>query len=283
MKGLFRLGILAGLLFLLIQVSPVPAQVKDEVLARVGNDVITRVDFETRIKSLPPAAREMLKNPNNKKHLLDNMVKARLLVVESGKRGLSEQPDVLAKVRMFRDDVLTQEYVRAYLEKKVEVTDQDAENYYNMNPDIRERESFKVSQIVVEKEEEAKEILEKLKKGEYFKKMVKERSVDPASKYTGGELEWFEKGKGPKEFEEALLNVEKGGVTDVVKANGKYYILKLDEKMTVPKPPFLKVKDQIIKKLMEQKVAALVEKEIEELKKQIAVETFYDKLSPEGK
>ena len=280
MKGVLRFLILTGLLFFLLQVPPVPAQEKDEILARVGNEVITRIDLETRIMSLPPSVQEMLKDPKNKIQLLDNMVKARLLVVESGKRGLSEHSDVLAKVRMFRDDVLTQEYVRAYLGKMVEVTDQEAENFYNTNPDIKERESFKVSQIVVDKEGEAKEILETLKKGEYFKKMVKERSVDPASKYTGGELEWFEKGKGPKEFEEALQNVEKGGITEVFRANGKYYILRLDEKMTIPKPPFLKVKDQIIKKLMDQKLAAVVEKEIEELKKQIAVETFYDKLGP---
>jgi peptidyl-prolyl cis-trans isomerase C len=256
---------------------------EDEVLARVGNEVITRIDFETRMRSLPPAAQEEMKDFEKKKELLNNMIKARLLVAEGEKRGLNEKSDIKATMKMIRDDYITQEYVRAYLGKNVEVSDEEAQNYYNTNPRIREREYLRMSQIVVEKEEEAREILARLKKGEHFKKLARERSVDEASKHMGGEVEWLEKGKGEKEIEEALSTLEKGGLSDIIKLKGKYYILKLEDKKIEPKIPFLKVKDEIIKSLKYMKLTEVVEKEIEELRKKISVETFYDKLAPEAK
>jgi len=270
-------------LFFVTQVSRVLAQSNEEILAKVGNEVITRIDFETRLKSLPPAAREQLKDFEKKKELLDLMIKGRLLLTEAGTKGLAEKPDIKAHLRMVRDDFITQEYVRVYIENKVEVSDDEAEKYYNTNPEIRGREYLKVSQIVVEKEEEAKEILARLKKGEHFSKLAREKSIDPASKASAGDLDWFEKGKKEKEIEDALAKLEKGEISDIVKAKGGYYILKLDERRIVPKPPYLRLKDEIIGRLKYQKIAELVEKEIEEMKKKTNIETFYEKLNSEGK
>jgi peptidyl-prolyl cis-trans isomerase C len=281
MERLLKLGII--LLFFLTQASWVLAQSDDEILAKVGNEVITRIDFETRLKSFPYQAQQELKDFEKKKQLLDTMIKGRLLFMEGGNKGLTEKADIKAYLRMVRDDFITQEYVRAYIEDKVDVSDDEAEKYYNTNPEIREREYLKVSQIVVEKEEEAKEILGRLKKGEHFNKLARERSIDPASKARAGELDWFEKGKKEKEIEDALAKLEKGGISDIVKIKGQYYILKLDERKIVSKPPYLKAKDEIIVRLKYQKIAELVEKEIEELKKKISIETFYEKIPSEGK
>ncbi len=256
---------------------------EDEILAKVGNEVITRLDFEKRLNSLPYAAQQELKDFEKKKQFLDIMIKARLLVTEGGNKGLTEKPDIKAGLRMIRDDYITQEFVRAYIENKVKVSEEEVQNYYNTSPEIREHEYLKVSQIVVEKEEEAKEILERLKKGEHFKKLAKERSIDPASKAMAGELDWFEKGKKEKEIEDALAKLEKEGISDIVKTKGGYYIFKLDERRIEPKPPYLKIKDRIVSGLKDKKIAELVEKEIEELKKKINIEIFYEKLNSEGK
>ncbi len=280
----FLVGIAGTILFLtLIQASPVLAQGDDEILAKVGKEVITRTDFEVRLKSFPPAARESFKDFERRKRLLDQMIKTRLLFIEGGSKGLTEKPDITAQLRMVRDDFITQEYIRAYMENKVEVSEEEAQAYYNTNPQIRDREYLKVSQIAVGTEEEAKGILERLKKGENFKKLAKERSIDPASKATAGELDWFEKGKKDKEVEDALAALEKEGISDIVKTKGGYYIFKLDERKVEPKIPYLKVKNEIIGRLKYKKIAELVEKEVEELKKKIDVEIFYEKLHPEGK
>ncbi len=269
------------MLFLTImEVSLVLAQEKDEVLAKIGNEVITRSDFEIKLRSLPQKVQDRVKSPEMKKALLDAMVKARLFVMEGEKKGLNERPEIKSYLRIVRDDYITQEYVRAYLEKDAEVSDEEAQRYYDTDPEIRERELLKVSQIAVEKESEAKDILERLKKGEPFRKLAYEKSVDPITT-RGGEMEWFEKGKGEKEVEEAVAKLEIQGLSEVVKAKGRYYIFKLDDKKTVPKPSYLKKKDEIISRLKYKKIAELAEKEVEEMKKKVTIETFYDKLPSE--
>ena len=280
----FCCGITTMILFLMLtQVPWILAQAKDEVLAKVGNEVITRLDFETRLKSFPPGVQAGLNNLEKRRQLLESMIKTRLMFVEGNDNGMTENAEIKAKLRMMRDDLITQEYIRAYIEKKVEISDEEAERYYNTNPEIQDRENLKVSQIVLGSEEEAKRILERLKKGENFKKLAIENSIDSMSKKLGGELEWFEKGKKGKEMEEALAKLAKGEISDIVQLNGNYYIFKLDDRNIVPKPPFLKIKDEIIRGLKYRKTAELAEKEIEELKKKITIEVFYDKLIPEAK
>ena len=56
MEKLLKIVLSIILVFLFTRVSQVLAQEKDEILAKVGNEVITRLDFETRLKSFPPAA-----------------------------------------------------------------------------------------------------------------------------------------------------------------------------------------------------------------------------------
>ncbi len=271
------------LLFFLTQGAWVFAQSGDEILAKVGNEVITRSDFETRLKTFPPEAQEGFKDIEKKKQLLDTMIKSRLLLTEGGSKGLTAREDIKAHLRMLRDDFITQEYVRVYIEDKVEVSDEEAEKFYNTNPNIRDREFLKVSQIVVEKEEEAKEILEQLKKGVNFSKLATEKSIDPVSKAFNGKLDWFEKGIKDKEIEDALAKLENEGISDIVKSKGKYYIFKLDERKNVPKVTYLKAKDEIIRRLKYNKIVELVDQEIEALKKKIVLEVFYGKLTPEGK
>ena len=253
---------------------------EDEILAKVGNEAITRLDFETRLKSFPPTTQAGLNDFEKRKQLLDSMIKARLLFVGGNDRGLSKKEEFKAQLKMMRDDLMTQEYLRAFVEKNVKISDEEAENAYNTNPEIRKREYLKVSQIVLGSEDEAKRVLERLKKGENFRKLAMENSIDPAGKRLGGEQEWFEKGKKEKEIEEALEKLENGGISDILKANGNYYIFKLDARNVYPKPPYLKMKDEIIKELKYKKTAELAEKEVEELRKKITVEVFYDQLKP---
>jgi len=279
MEKLMKLAILIVFMSFLMGGTWSLAQRDDDILAKVGNEVITRIDFETRLNTFPPSVREALKQFKNRKELLDAIIKARLFSVEGMSKGLTEQAGFKAQLKMIQDDLITQEYVRAYVEKKVEVSEEEVEKYYNTDPELKEKEHLKISKIVVEKEAEAKEILEALKKGEYFKKLAREKSIDE-SRYMAGELDWFEKGKGEKVIEDAVSKLEKGEISDIVKTKWGYSIFKLDDKKMDAKPPFPKVKDQIIAKLEREKLNELVEKEIEELKKRITIETFYDKLIP---
>ena len=84
---------------------------------------------------------------------------------------------------------------------------------------------IKCAHILVAKFNEAQEILDKIKKGESFAKLAQEKSLD-GSRKRGGDLGYFGRGMMVKEFEKAAFALEKGQVSDLVKTQFGYHIIK---------------------------------------------------------
>lgn len=84
---------------------------------------------------------------------------------------------------------------------------------------------IRCAHILVEKESLAKEILERIKKGESFAKLAEQYSTD-GSRRRGGDLGFFGKGMMVKPFEEAAFSLEKGQVSGLVKTQFGYHIIK---------------------------------------------------------
>ena len=99
--------------------------------------------------------------------------------------------------------------------------------------------------ILVEKEDEAKAILADLKKGGDFAAIAKEKSKDPGSKENGGDLGYFAKDQMVPEFAEAAFKLDKGQLSDPVKTQFGWHVLKVEDKRNRPVPEFDKVKDQV--------------------------------------
>jgi len=88
-------------------------------------------------------------------------------------------------------------------------------------------DKIKCSHILVKKQNEANEVLERLKKGESFTNLAKELSIDKASAKKGGDLGLFGKGTMVKPFEEAAFKLDKGEITsEPVKTEFGYHIIK---------------------------------------------------------
>src|SRR4030043_786706 len=146
MKGIWK-GVSISILFVMLTLASWNfAQEKDEVLGKVGNEVITRADFEARLKSFPASDQQKMRDVEKRRQLLDNIIKSRLIVVEAMNRGLAEKPELKARLKILRDQAIGQEYIEDYLSKKAEISDKEAEDFYNNHPDIRDRELLKVSQ-----------------------------------------------------------------------------------------------------------------------------------------
>jgi parvulin-like peptidyl-prolyl isomerase len=83
---------------------------------------------------------------------------------------------------------------------------------------------IRCAHILVEKESLAKEILEKVKKGESFAKLAEQYSID-GSRRRGGDLGSFGKGMMVKPFEDAAFALQKGEVSGLVKTQFGYHII----------------------------------------------------------
>jgi foldase protein PrsA len=87
-------------------------------------------------------------------------------------------------------------------------------------------DKIKCSHILVKKQSEALLILERLKKGESFDKLAKELSIDRGSGKRGGDLGYFGRGAMVKPFEVASFNLEKNQISEPVKTEFGYHIIK---------------------------------------------------------
>jgi peptidyl-prolyl cis-trans isomerase C len=113
--------------------------------------------------------------------------------------------------------------------------------------------------ILVETEDKAKEILAKLKGGADFGELAKTESKDPGSA-DGGDLGYFTEDQMVKEFAEVAFKLQKGALSDPVKTQFGWHIIKIEDKREKPLPSFEQVKDQIESYLVRKSQAELVGK-----------------------
>lgn len=143
------------------------------------------------------------------------------------------------------------------LQKKIfdsiTVEDKAVEDYYNKNIDsYKYGAQVKASHILVDTEEKAREVLDKLNNGADFAEVAKEYSTGPSGK-NGGDLGYFEKGDMVPEFAEAAFSLKVGEISKPVKTKFGYHIIKVFDKKEAGVKSFAEVKDSIKSKLLNQK------------------------------
>jgi peptidyl-prolyl cis-trans isomerase C len=99
--------------------------------------------------------------------------------------------------------------------------------------------------ILVPTEDEAKAVLAEIKKGTDFAELAKQKSKDPGAAAEGGDLGYFSKDQMVPEFAEVAFKLNKGDVSDPVKTQFGWHIIKVEDKRNKPVPTFDQVKDQI--------------------------------------
>jgi peptidyl-prolyl cis-trans isomerase C len=253
---------------------------KGPYLAKVGDTVITQADFEKEMKGLPEFVQKMFEGSSGKEKFLDELVKRELLYKEALKKGLDKDPEYLKKTEDFKKITLVGLLLQKEIESKAKVSDQEVRDYYEKNKEkFAPVTQIKASHILVKTEEEAKKILEKLKKGEDFAQLARKYSIDTASAKNGGDLGYFTRGQMVPEFEAAASRLKPGEISEPVKTKFGYHIIKVSDKKVGQVVEFEKVKDLISQNLVGEKQKQSFDSYIEGLKKSYKVEINKDALS----
>ena len=174
-----------------------------------------------------------------------------LLVREAKKKGLEKTPDVKNQMELAGQTVLVRAYVADWL-KANPVSDAALHKEYDSIKAQMGDKEYKVRHILVEKEDEAKEIIAALQKGEKFEKLA-ERSKDPGSKANGGDLDWNAPGNFVKPFSDAMVKLPKGKFTTVpVQTQFGWHVIEVDDIRDAKVPSFDEVKPQLTQRLQGQ-------------------------------
>lgn len=198
-----------------------------DIVAQVGDDVITGNDIELILSQIPAQFRPRYASPKGHRELLDALVNTKMLAWEARRRKINERDDVRVKMDYIVDQALARS-LEEELQKKIRIDDAAVKKYYEENRDrYVTPEKIEARHILVDSKAEAEEILAKIRAGGDFAELAREKSKCPSAD-KGGDLGWFERGKMDPAFEQAAFKLKKGEVSDVVKTSFGYHIIKVE-------------------------------------------------------
>jgi len=203
-------------------------------------------------------ARGMPDNEQTRALVRDELINREVLYQEAQKAGVGKKPEVQAQVDMARQDVVVSAYVRDWV-RTHPVTDADVQKEYDRAKSQTGDKEYRARHILVETEEQAKGLIDELKKGGKFEDLATKNSKDPGSAQRGGDLDWNVPGTYDKQFADALVKLEKGKYTDTpVHTRFGYHIIMLEDVRPVKFPALNEVRQRISQQITQGRIEELV-------------------------
>ncbi len=200
-------------------------------------------------------------SPELRTAIRDELNTRELLVREAKKQGLDKTPGMKAEMDLTAQTVLVRSFMADYLKAHPVPEDVLHKEYDQIKSQMGDKE-YKVRHILVEKEDEAKDIVASLQKGEKFEKLA-ERSKDTGSKANGGDLDWNVPSNFVKPFADAMVGLQKGKFTTTpIQTQFGWHVIELDDVRDAKVPGFDEVKPQLAQRLQGQ----VVEKYLRDLR-----------------
>ena len=250
-------GALTLAAFLVAPIDAPRAQSSDTVVARVNGVEIRQSDLAYAEEEIGGNIPSM--SPEQKRdYLITYLGDVVLLSQAADQQKLGDRPDVKRRLAFDHNrllmEMLLQGVGRAALSPEAEhkVYDEAVKQMANV-PEVHARH------ILVPTEDEAKAVLAELKKGADFAALAKEKSKDPGAA-EGGDLGYFTKEQMVPEFAEVAFKLDKGQISDPVKTQFGWHIIKVEDKRTKPTPAFEQVKTQIDNYIAHRAQSEMVEK-----------------------
>lgn len=244
---------------------------QNKVLATVNGKSITETDLNNLMRSLPPQQSSQFNSEQGKEILLNELIGQELFYFDALSNNVDREENFQEELKKVKENVLKQYAIRKEL-SQITISDEEVEEYYKDNKlSFQKPEEVNASHILVDTKEEAEEIKNKIENGESFEAAAKEFSKCP-SKDQGGNLGNFSKGKMVPEFETAAFDMNKGEISDPVKTQFGYHLIKLNDKQDSKINSYEDVKDNLKNQLLSVKQSDYYKKKIEKLKEKYKVE-----------
>jgi peptidyl-prolyl cis-trans isomerase C len=280
-----RAGFLAAALgLLLVAAGPVAAQDKDPLIATVNGTEIHQSDLavaEEEAGQLPPMS------PDAKKDYLVQFMADMILVSKAAEaKKMGDGADFKRKIAFARNKLLMEQLLQSV--GKEALTDEATHKVYDdAVKQLGEQQEVHARHILIraapgddkagkEAEDKIKAVIERLKKGEDFAKVASDVTEDPSGKANGGDLGYFSKEQMVPEFSDTAFKLEKGQISEPVKTQFGWHVIKVEDKRAKAVPKFEEVKPQIESYVTRKAQAELVTK----LRAEAKIEKMYKTETP---
>ncbi len=259
---------------------------KDEAVAQFNGEAISKDELYDKMVGLYGAA------------TVDQIIADKIVDAEAKKQKITVADSVLNKeidklkesyggeevfnqtlesnnttVAMLKNDLKSYLTIKKLLQPEITITDDEMKTYFDENKEaFAEAEQVKASHILVADEKTVNEVKKKLSDGGDFSALAKEYSTDAGSKEAGGELGYFSKGTMVKEFEDVAFALPLNQVSDPVKTDFGYHIIKVEAKKEAKEANYDEIKDVIKETLFDQKIDSEYTNWLEKKKKNYDIE-----------
>lgn len=201
---------------------------ENKLIAEVNGVKIYQEDLFNLLAAMEDKARFNSKEGLNV--LADELVNQELLLQDAKENKLDNEEEFVKELEIVKNNML-KNYAMHKIFEKVSVSEDEIENYYEENKDtLFSPVTYTASHILLESEEMADKVLDQINEGLDFKEAAKKYSLDP-TKDNGGSLGSFPKGVMVKEFQQGLDELKIGEISNPIKTQFGYHIIKLDNKM----------------------------------------------------
>jgi peptidyl-prolyl cis-trans isomerase C len=247
--------------------SPKP---EDKPVATINGEVIGHNMYEFYVKNTVGKPSAEL-TAEQRSQALDSLLRAEVIAQEALKQGLDKTGDAPSQLALTRLQILEQAGAEHYLNDK-KPTEAEEKAEYDVQVAKLPKTEYHARHILVKTPEEAKKIIDQLKKGAKFEDLAKKYSIDP-SKDQGGDLGFFSPQSMVPPFAAAVEALKKGEYTQTaVQTQYGWHIIRLEDTRDRPVPPFEQVKGRVEQILEQQKFRTYQD----DLVKNAKIERFLD-------
>lgn len=246
----------------------------DPVVARIEGEEIKRSDVLSLIGQLPPQVQQMpvqMIFPA----LLEQVINGKLVAKAGYEADLQDEEEVRERLARAEERIVQEVYLTREVESRItdEGLRQKYQEFLEENPP---EEQVRARHILVESEEEAKEVIAEVKGGADFAEVANSRSTGPSSSQ-GGDLGYFSKGDMVEPFAEAAFALQPGQITEEpVQTQFGWHVIKVEDRRTPEPPAFEAVADQLRSELSQDIIGEIVD----DLRADAEVERFQFDGSP---
>src|SRR5471030_867438 len=240
--GLASAAVTGCLAMVLLTGLPLFAQDANPVLAKVNGAEIRQSDMALAEEELGPSLAQM--DPATKQeNVLSFLIDMKIVAKAAEAKKIEDRDDFKSRLAFSRNRLLMDNLLA--VEGKAATTDENMKKVYeDASKQITGEMEVHARHILVETEDEAKAIEDELKKGADFAELAKKKSKDPGAS-DGGDLGFFTKDQMVPEFSAVAFTLEPGKVSDPVKSQFGWHVIKVEEKRNRQAPAFEQVKAQI--------------------------------------